>query len=196
MTGYFAKSHAAGGSVLAWLQLCCSPDVSGCILHSQLHLLLETPVYWQIHGIFRDCLFGNHPAGDGDFGCVGHSWVRAEWLLEKCFLFAGGWGFPSELLYMFSFLYLEEIRWWAQRWSACCSHQQSWFTVCFLYVVPWLRQDVSLLPLPFLWMCLPRLFAGPEGQLCCSCGWSVFLSLCHLRSGCSITEVSWVVMLG
>lgn len=160
MTGYFAKSHAAGGSVLAWLQLCCSPDASGCILHSQLHLLLETPVYWQIHGLFRDCLFGNHPAGDGNFGCVEHSWVRAEWLLEKYFFVCRGPGLSIWIVIYVPFPYLGEMRWWAQRWSACCSHQHGWCTVCLLYVVLWLRQDVSLLPLPFMWMWLPRYLQG------------------------------------
>lgn len=82
---------------VCWLQLCREPDVAGCIPRSQLCLLLETPEHGQIRGIFHNCLFGKHPAKDGNFGRVGRSWVGAEWLLEQFFLVCQGLGLQPEL---------------------------------------------------------------------------------------------------
>lgn len=181
---------------VCWLQLCCHPDVSGYILHSQLHLLLETPVYWQIHGIFHDCLFGNHPTGDGNIGCVGCSWVRAEWLLERYFfLFAGGWDFQSELSVGSHFCI------WG-RWGdgprddhpAVVISRAGPLSASFM-LCPGPKQDVSLLPLPFMWVWFPRHLQGQRDNFVARVGGVFFLSLCHLRSG-AVLEVLWIVMLG
>lgn len=163
-----------------WLQLCCDLDVTGCIPHSQLRLLLETSVYGLICGIFHNCLFGKHPAEDGNFGRVGHSWVGAEWLLEQFFFGLPGAGTSVWTVYRLPFphLYLGEMSWWARRWSACCSHQEGWPVDGFLYVVhlPSARRDpvqahaVSPLPLPSMGVWLPGHLQGQRDGFAASPG--------------------------
>lgn len=65
---------------------------------SQPRLLLDTPEHGQVRGIFHNSLFGKHPAEDGKFGRVGHSWIRTEQLLGQFFRFAKHWDFSPNCL--------------------------------------------------------------------------------------------------
>lgn len=195
MISYFAKRHVAGGSVLA-------PAVlqSRCVwVHpsqSAASALGDTSVWADTWDLSWLPLW--KPPSWGWKLWVCRALLNQGWMIagERLLFVCKGLGLSIWTVYRFPVLYLGEMKWWAQRWSACCSHQQGWSTVCFLYVVPW--PSVRSVPAasPVYVSVAAKMFAGPEGQLCCPFGWSVLPFLLPPEKWCSITEVSWIVMLG
>lgn len=185
MTGYFAKSHVAGGSVLAaavlpsrcvWVHPSQSaPSALGdtSVLANTWDLswlpLWKPPSWAWKHWVCRVLL--------------SQSWMIAG---EIFFFVCRGLGLSIWTVCRFPFLYLGEMGWWAQRWSACCSHQQGRSTVCFFYVVPWPLARCVPAASPVYVSLVAKTFAGPAGQLCCPCGWSVLPFLLPPEKWCSI----------